>query len=327
MRYKSSAVLLVSGLVFTAFANSFEPEPEPEPEPYAECWRNYEGEKRQCGDLFNDPGEIWTDALAYRACLAGAEENLAACTNGLGEDRYSDAWSRFITRLKNCVTENAGDEAGRESCVAMALLLYQTEINDLLFPDGDGDDCLPSVGDIALANPMYALRSAAVQLGSADGKYPVAVNTTLTFSAGINASPGAPYDVGQVPCVKSAIAIAVYTTKSGPEVVVFDADTDTADGVSFDLHLIGDDLVDTNDITLISVFYDERAVPLFSEIGALEIQDSPISGDWNRDEVLNTQDVIDFLDSYNAQTKRADVTNDGVVDSADAVEFTEDYTE
>ncbi len=174
---------------------------------------------------------------------------------------------------------------------------------------------------------MYALQSAAAQLGSADGKYPVAVNTTLTFSAGINASPGSPYDVRQIPCVKSAVAIAVYTTKAGAEVLVFDADTDITDGASFDIHLIGTDLVDADSITLMSVFYDERAVPLFAEIGILEIQDSPISGDWNRDEVLNTQDVIDFLDSYSAQTKRADITDDGVVDPADMVEFTEDYTD
>ncbi len=318
-RYTSglSAALLISSLTLTGFAD--------DPDPYAQCWENYEYETEICNDTFHQSGSGWDNVDAHAACLTGAELNLAACMDGLDQALYQAAWNRFINRLKDCVTENVDNPAGEFSCISAAIMVYRQEIEDLR---SSGNDCGPYAGNFAqVVGPMYALEAAARQLGYDNGQYPVSVNTSLTFMAGVNATLDASYDVAQMPCIKSALAIAIYATKTGAEVVVFDADTNAANGVFFDMHLIGSDLIDADEIVLISMFYDARAVPQFAEIGTLEIQDSPISGDWNRDEVLNTQDVIDFLDSYNAQAKRADITNDGIVDPADAVEFTEDYTE
>jgi len=124
-----------------------------------------------------------------------------------------------------------------------------------------------------------------------------------------------------MPCIKNALLVSIYQTKAGPVVNVEDADLDTSDGVQFDIHVIAENVVDAVDITLIGIYFDENFMPQFAELGTLEIQDSPITGDWNRDEVLNTQDVIDFLASYDAQTKRADINNDTQVTPEDAVDF------
>ena len=174
---------------------------------------------------------------------------------------------------------------------------------------------------------MNALQLAAIQLGNPDGKHPVKVNTSMGVTAGINISPSDSYDVRQIPCIKTAIAIAIYQTKMGTAIVPIDADMDTSDGTNFDIMFFGNKLIDASDVMLLTVFFDQDDKPVFGEIGEFEIEQSPISGDWNRDEVLNTQDVTDFLDSFNAQTKRSDLNDDGQVTPQDATDFVESYTE
>ena len=293
------------------------------------CWDQYQNEKSECNSDFNNPDQPDNqDSGALSSCLSGAEENYAVCRDGLTNDEYGEAWERFLDRLADCVSDHPDDAISRESCIATALMAYRFDINDLLFPDDDDDDeCGPQLGDIALLNPMNTLSLAAIDLGNSDGKYPIFVNTSLAFQSGININSNSGYLTQAVPCLKTATAIAIYATKTGSTATSFDADLDTSNGTSFTYHAASENLVHASEVILLTVFYDEFNRPQLGEYGILTIQESPISGDWNRDEVLNTQDVIDFLDSYNALTERADVNGDNQVNTQDAIEFTEDYVD
>ncbi len=289
----------------------------------------------QCNARF-DPGEgedfDYDIFFALDACKRAAQARAVACET-VGAGPLTSKWLEFLNDLQFCLDRfgEGGltpDEGELLDCYDTAILLFEERVSNLPTTNLCDDEAIPRGNfDFSALMPMQALESAAVAAGNPDGKYPVVANSTLRFTAGVNATVGSSYDIRQIPCIKNALLVSIYQTKTGVVVEVEDADLDMSDGVQFDFHVVATKIVDAVDITLISVYFDENFMPQFAEIGTLEIQDSPISGDWNRDEVLNTQDVIDFLDSYDAQTKRADITNDGIVDPADAVEFTEDYTE
>jgi hypothetical protein len=318
-------VVLATVLPSTGFA-SFTPEDDP-CEMGTSCMQRYACTIRQCNANF-DPGTPPDMELVYAldACKRGAEIRAVACeTAPVG--LLTSTWFDFIADLQFC-KNNYGvggpeeDEDDLYRCYETALALFQERISNFPTNDSCGEGTVPrgEFGFPALM-PMQALESAAIAAGQLNGKYPVDANSTLVITAGVNAAVGSSYDVRQMPCIKNALLVSIYQTKAGVVVNVEDADLDTSDGVQFDIHVIAEKVVDAADITLISVYFDENFMPQFAELGTLEIQDSPISGDWNRDEVLNTQDVIDFLASYDAQTKRADINNDTQVTPQDAVEF------
>jgi len=278
----------------------------------------------QCNQHFI-PGDPPDSEIAWALdiCKKGAEDFLIACDNGTPAGQLALLWEQFLGDLALCYGQYGtgaedADFLDLLNCYNAVLARFRNFIDGLPC----GEDALPSSssGRISLM-PMQALELSAFEAGSLDGKYPVTANSTLGFTAGVNVSAGTSYDVRQVPCIKRAVLVAIYQTKGGAEVSVEDVDMDTSDGVHFDFHVIGSKVVDATDITLISIFFDEDNTPHLGEVGTLEIQDSPITGDWNRDEVLNTQDVIDFLASYDAQTKRADINGDTQVTPQDAVEF------
>ncbi len=285
----------------------------------------------QCNTLY--PGDLYE--AARNACAAGTLVEFLGCDSGVFADILNDLWDQFIDNIELCLTQYGpdADEPNPESlaiCLQGMFESYRRSVEDVLPPTDDpcADAVVPASAYGGFwVGPMDSLRLSAIQSGSLDGKYPASVNTSLDFSAGVNISPGSSYDIRQVPCIKRSLLLASYATKNGSVLEAIDADLDTSDGTNFTVHLSASDLVDAKNVTLISIYFDQNGTPRLAEVGYIEIQDSPISGDWNRDEVLNTQDVVDFLDSYNAQTKRADITDDGIVDPADAVEFTEDYTE
>ena len=294
-----------------------------------DCFDGYLAELNVCNWQFdneNNDFDSYNDAQAYQACRNAASINHQNCIDGHPNSLFNQAFQDFRDNLDTCLNLFPGEDnkEAREDCISGALLEYQNAVQDII-DDQSNTGCDPILVDLALVNPISALDSAAIAAGNTNGKYNTQVNTTLSFNIGVNANTGQSYDASQIPCIKNALAIAIYYTKTGYEVTAFDADTDTSDGTSFNLHLIANDLIHADEVEIINIFYDQNAVPVLAEAGTITLDDSPLSGDWNRDNILDTQDVIDFLDSYNAQTNRADLNSDQAVNVIDATEFANDY--
>ena len=263
-----------------------------------DCFDGYLAELNVCNWQFdneNNDFDSYNDAQAYQACRNAASINHQNCIDGHPNSLFNQAFQDFRDNLVTCLNLFPGEDnkEAREDCISGALLEYQNAVQDII-DDQNNTGCDPILVNLALVNPISALDSAAIAAGNTNGKYNTQVNTTLS-------------------------------TKTGYEVTAFDADTDTSDGTSFNLHLIANDLIHADEVEIINIFYDQNAVPVLAEAGTITLDDSPLSGDWNRDNILDTQDVIDFLDSYNAQTNRADLNSDQAVNVIDATEFANDY--
>ncbi len=290
------------------------------------CFDQLVDDLEACNNEFdNENGDFGShnNPIAYAACRNGASLNHQSCIDGNDSSLFWGAFQSFQSDLAQCLdtfpTEN--DREAREDCIAAALAEYRVTVQDII-DDQDGQSgCTPVLSDIALMNPISSLNSAALSAGNSNGKYNAKVNTTLSFTAGVNANPGSQYDSSQVPCLKNALSIAIYQTKFGFQVVPYDGDTDLTDGSSFDLHLIADDLIHADEVDILNIFFNQDDLPEFGELSTITIDDSPISGDWNRDQVLNSQDVIDFLDTFDAQSQRADLNGDELITPDDAIEF------
>lgn len=280
-----------------------------------QCGQDFDHAISNCNDSFHNPDSPTAeDEHALDVCGDGARAQLEACLNG--NDTTLDAWEQFVDSLESCYALVPQGGSLFEDCLAGKLDLYRFRLG--LTPD---DDCNSSpTGNFHVAQ-TDSLYNAALDQGNADGKYKVRVNSSLGFQAGVSATNS--YNVGIEPCIKSARLLAVYNTKAGPVARLVDADTDTTNGTHFDFPIFSNKVIDATEITLITLFYNPNSEPVFIEYAPLSIEDSPIQGDWNRDDVLNSQDIIDFLASYDAQTKRADLNNDDQVNTEDAQEFTE----
>lgn len=309
MRIATLSLLLVCGATLSINAATMTAL-----DPIADCQANFNANLTACSNAFHDPqNSDYNNQTALETCNDGAHAALIACLNG--NNNTLDDWEQFIEDIKACFTTwpNGGDSF--ETCIAGALTVYRTRLG--LDPE---DPCgLTPVGTARVAR-IDTLYTAALDLGNTDGKYPVSVQTTLTFRAGVNATQS--YNLDARPCIKQARLLAIYQTKNGPRTVAMDADTDTSDGTYFDLPIFANRLVDAKDIFLVVLYFDAQGHPVFAECATLAITPSPIAGDWNRDEVLTPEDITDFLASYTAQTNRADLNDDGQVDEQDAAEFT-----
>ncbi len=277
------------------------------------CLETNRSRLERCSASFNDPeSPDYYNQIAFEICNNGATAELEACLNG-NSGAVSD-FNLFVTDIRACFTAwpNGGDSF--KSCLEAALMAYRARLG--LPPI---DPCgLTSVGTARVAQ-IDAIYDAAIALGAADGKYPVEVESVLSFQAGVSATNS--YNLAGRPCIKQAELIAIYETKAGPHLVALDADLDTSDGTHFDFPVFANEVIDASSIFLVAVYYDVDSQPVFLEYAHLSIAESPVQGDWNRDEVLNSQDIIDFLASYDAQTKRADINSDTQVNPQDAVEF------
>ncbi|MHA7814551.1 MAG: GC-type dockerin domain-anchored protein [Phycisphaerales bacterium] len=281
-----------------------------------ECNQEFDHAIRDCNDTFHNPdAPNHQDQHALDTCGDGARAQLQACL--AGNDTTLDAWDQFVDSLESCYTLVPQGGPLFEDCLEGKLDLYRHRLG--LTPD---DDCNASPIGNARVALTDSLHSAAIDQGNPDGKYKVRVETSLGFQAGVSATNS--YNIGIEPCIKSARLLAIYDTKAGPVATLVDADTDTTNGTHFDFPIFSNKVIDATRITLVSVFYNQNAEPVFIEYAPLTIEESPIQGDWNRDEVLNSQDIIDFLASFDAQSNRADINEDGQVDQEDAQQYIND---
>lgn len=311
---------LAGGLIAitTSFALSLDP-PTP-----AECRAMLIADIAECNRTFivstDDPDADNSAAQAtLEACIDGAVAASVACHHG--NPATQAAREQFIDDLEECLRLYPGstpaDQASLEACLHGTINAYRVTLG--LDPIDTSNTCTNTPAGALLVAPIDTLRTAALALGATDGKYPVDVNTTLSFQAGVSATGNYNFDIQ--PCIKQAELVAFFETKQGVKSITYDADINTSDGTFFDLPIFANRVVDAKEMNLFSIYYDENGAPVFVEYATLKIQDSPISGDWNRDQVLNSQDIADFLDSYNTQTDRADLNEDEQIDQQDAVQY------
>ncbi len=282
------------------------------------------GEGGSCLNQFHnelDQCDATPNPTTWDICAAGAMANYDYCIdNELNPDFYKELWDAYLESIKQCATDNPDNEEELRDCLWDLYEQYEEDLFDLYFPDDD-DDCRPALAQIPRINPVAPLVQSALSAGYTNGRLRVQANTTTSFSAGINANPGNPYDVGQIPCVKKSVAIAVYQTPTGPVSIPFDADLDPTDGTSFSFYTTGSNLVGTNTVSFIVMFYDDNDMPVLAEQSSITIEDSVIPGDWNRDLNKDFLDISSYIATFNAGLPRADLVNDGVLDSLDVNEF------
>lgn len=150
---------------------------------------------------------------------------------------------------------------------------------------------------------------------------PVEVGTLLSFQAGVG--PGR--DVAAIPCATKVMLRASYRTKHGVEQRIVDMDLNVADGVTLNYYLEPERLIHSNVVSLIAVFMDDDWRPVFFETGLLDIEHSHLTADFNRDGSIDGQDLIDFVDSHQHNTRRSDLNSDGAHTPDDLAAFVTEH--
>lgn len=305
--------LAIAGLITSAALGA-----NPALDPAGDCQNTHRIDLKECNSEFNNPASpTYQNQTAFETCTRGALAALNACLAG---DPNNPHREDFINDLKRCITDWPDGGPAYESCLAAALMVYRSRLG--LTPQ---DPCALAPAGTGRTAPMDTLRSAALAMGDPDGKYPVEANSTLSFQAGVSAAGS--YNLAGRPCIKQAELIAIYQTKDGPQAVSLDADPDTSDGVFFDLPIFANRLIDTNELEIIAIYFDDASNPVFMEHATLSILPSPIRGDWNRDQVKDTSDILDFISSFTSQVPRADLNVDGSHNTTDISEFLQDFTD
>lgn len=244
-------------------------------DPASDCHDNFVGAIVKCEQRFG-PGTLPdfsnsnANPASNQACADGAEKQLSTCLNGANHDDLNAAWTEFMQNLRDCLAQQ--NPIQKQACIDGALILYSHRVSQATpnHNNGCGAQQLPSAG-----SPIESLKSATTP----NGFITLATNTAMTVSAGISVNPNGSYDVGATPCLKNAIAIAVYATKTGTVSKVVSADADLSDGASFSYYALSSDLIDASNVTLIITYFDQDSVPVFVEYADLEIENSPISRD------------------------------------------------
>jgi len=281
------------------------------------CQDDFDRNVEECGDSFGPDGTR-PDENAKAKCLEAADDGFVACLEGADRNDLLDAWLGFISDVNECIDREYTDPDLTEACINGALILYRHRVEEAL---GDEDD--------ACARAALPGTSARIH-DLADAQHPardidIRVGEGFSFGAGTGvASTGRKdfrYDVREVDCVHSAMLFEAYRTRSGAHVQAVDADTDMTDGVRLDYHANAARLVDARAVRLFVLYRDDRGVPRFLEQARLDIRETGVAGDWNRDGAADENDLIDFLGSYNAGVPRADLDGDGSVGVHDAARY------
>lgn len=274
-----------------------------------------------------NPPYSFDDPVAFATCLAGSAADEDACEAGIQSGPRTTLWGEFKDAIEMCIDLFGTNPPAFQTCVDSALDTYLDEIDELINPPvPPAVPCTPvAIGPTGIANRVGALESIMQSPTVADGKYPVAMQSTLSLTAGFSTVRGTEYDISTIPCAKQAVLMAIRQSKDGPVFEFIAADLDTADGVTFEAELVASDYVGAEEVVLVALYVDENDDPIFGETALLSIEDSPIQGDWNRDGVKDIQDLIDFVEHFDIQNVRSDVNHDENIDNSDLAEFLATY--
>lgn len=283
-----------------------------------DCWDCFVLEIDSCDAVFDDEDDLPLNT----ACANAAGDAWIACMAEGDREDINEAWNTLFERLQEC-EQRFETPVAIQMCADVAWEAFKNRLEEII--DAVDEDCREQMVNPATNRASYTLVDilTAPEVGRVyEAQITASVGQTVSLP---NAGTGVGYDASMVECVRSAHLVATYRTKHGTVTEFIDHDTNPANGTPLSAYLDPAKLVHANKIILMAVFMDEHGAPVFFETGVVQILNSPISGDYNRDMSTDTGDLLDYIDAYGNSIPRADLNADETIDTNDLGQFVEDF--
>ena len=283
------------------------------------CWDCFTESLLDCQAAFPTAN----DETLRNICVHSVGLAYLACNSTVDREELSDIWHDLYIRLQEC-NQLYGNPISLKICTDFAMEEFRRRLDALNDPDPDDQGCRDGVVDVESGQAVYTFRDV-IESEETNRAQPVyitrSVGETITLaSAGV----GVTYNVSQMPCVHSVHLLATYQTKDGVVTTWVDHDMDPSDGAPLEMYLHPSTLVHADTVYLSAMFMDADGMPVMIETGLVLIADSPLTGDYNRDESADANDLLDYIDGYAETLRRADLNANGQVESSDLNEFVSD---
>ncbi len=259
------------------------------------------------------------DPDAHTVCLSDAQMKLSGCVSGGNGAALLDAWKEFNDRLRECLQLFPENEAARQASINGALNAFRIRVRVILgldpdpFPQQGGQDGR----GVQFGWPWLAACGAV----EPDGVLRIEADSALWVIGGLRRKSDSYSFAPLNRAASTGILLVIHETTDGFESYPIDATTDIQAGIHFNAHFAASRHVHSDRVHLMGVYFDEQGVPVAAQMDEVLLHDSPVAGDWNRDGVANFRDIQDFVKSYNAEVRRADLNADGVVNKDDLLLF------
>ncbi len=278
------------------------------------CWFGFAADLNGCSAGSRSSAGITPDPDADASCFSAAQMKLSACASGGNGEALLEAWNEFNARLRDCLRDYPDNEAARQACINGAFSAYRIRVRVILGldPDPFSEQGGPESRGVQFGWPWLAASD------------PVETDSQFRVIGGLRHTRAERRSRNFVPLTETAtmgILLVIHETAEGLASMPVDATTDLSAGIHFKASFPASRHVDADRVHLMGVYFDAQGVPVAAQMDRVMLQDSPISGDWNRDGVRDHRDMLDFVRSYNAKVSRADLNADGVVDGDDLAAF------
>jgi hypothetical protein len=245
---------------------------------------------------------IETERRAYIECLGRVCEEDWQDDGGADPD-VSDCLSRRDAQIEDCKDAYAGRVSTREVFCRECIFLANTEYQACRRRDNSDAACA-------------TIESATVTGSLAAGE--------VRFDGGVSQVGTVVMDPSANPCAPAAdrvVTRAYVLSESGPQPGVWIELDDAALDASGRLVATFDpvELAHATRYAHAAVTVDWYAggAPVDGAAFSVELAESGVAGDYNRDGTVDSADLVAYLDSYGVGTGRADLDADGEVDLAD----------
>ncbi|MFK7885194.1 MAG: hypothetical protein AB8F26_13550 [Phycisphaerales bacterium] len=245
---------------------------------------------------------------------------MIACATGSNDAAVHAAWSELLIDLQQC-EQQFSDPIALQDCIDLVYERFRDAL-DVALGNGYVDPVIVNALTGMPVNTLEDIRLSTETNRSATNYVTVEVGQTLTLP---NAGVGQGYTAFQVTDADSVVLMATYRTKLGTVTRIVDQDMDLSDDSPLSMYLDPNELVHADQIILSAMFVNAQGLPLFFETGVVLIPDSVISGDYNRDSATNGMDLIEYVDGFGNDVRRADINENGDVEPNDLGEFVDDY--
>lgn len=283
----------------------------------SDCWGCLTQSIESCEELF--PGDA--NAFLRQTCINGAQDSWSACLAAANQQAITNAWNELFTKLQEC-EQRFSDPIAIQACAEVAYENFQNTLNDILNPGAE--PCQLEAINLNTGRHTYTLEDirTSTELGRVSSGYVTrSVGQTVSLP---NAGVGVDHDASELDCVATATLFATYRTKTTTVTEIVDFDADPADGSPLKAYLDPSRLIHADQVVLVAAFMDAQGYPIFFESGVVLLNDSAVSGDYNRDNLTNAADLLDYLDAYGNSVRRADLNVNGSVETEDLGIFVEE---